>query len=320
MFGTPDVNPREKLDMEERWETVHRHHRILGVGWLLLVLVLAAGGWYAYHALQRHEAALAQFPGVQKAMDAIGDQVKQTDQKLASWADDQQSLRDQTAQLAQKMEKRVATVAKQAQASSAEMYRRVQAQIDDRLQRVDARLTRIESSGETQETRIAELQRELEDVRSQAASQAERQAGDIAAVRSKMEESGATQERQLARLRQSEEADRRDVDEIGHKLAVHRVDFEITRNHSRELAEGISLDVTSTDPRYRRASGWMWVMPDRRTIWLKGQGAGEPVVFYGHEDGKKRELVITGVTKSSVTGYLLLPGESGAGREIAAAR
>ena len=61
-------------------------------------------------------------------------------------------------------------------------------------------------------------------------------------------------------------------------------------------------------------------MPDRRTIWLKGQGAGEPVIFYGHEDGKKRELVITNVTKSSVTGYLLLPGESGARGEIASAR
>lgn len=320
MFGSPDVNPHEKLDMEERWETMHRHHRILGVGWLLLVLALAGGGWYAYHALQRHEAALAQFPGVQKVVDAIGDRVKQTDQKLASWAEDQQDLRDQTAQLAQKMERRVASVAKQAQASSAEMYRRVQAQIDDRLQRVDARLTRIESSTESQQTRIAELQRELEDVRSQAANQAAQQAGELTAVRSKMEENGATQERQLARLRQSEEADRRDVDEIGHKLAVHRVDFEITRNHSRELAEGISLDVTSTDTLHRRASGWMWVMPDRRTIWLKGQGAGEPVVFYGYQDGKKRELVITGVTKSSVSGYLLLPGESGAGREIAAAR
>jgi hypothetical protein len=31
------------------------------------------------------------------------------------------------------------------------------------------------------------------------------------------------------------------------------------------------------------------------------------VDFYGYTDGKKRELVITSVTKSSVAGYLLLP-------------
>ena len=294
-----------KLDMEERRKTVHRHYRIQGAGLLLVALALAVGGWYAHRALQHHEVALAQFPGVQKVVDAVGYQVKQTDQKLASWAHDQQSLRDQMAKLGQKM-----------LASSAEMYRRVQAQIDDRLQRVDTRLTRIESSNENQQTRIAELERELADVRSQAA----RQTDDLSEVRSKMEESGATHERQLARLQQSEEANRRDVDAIGHKLAVHRVDFEVTKNHSRELAEGISLGVTKTDTRHRRASGWMWVMPDRRTVWLKGQNAGVPVVFYGHEDGKKRELVITNVTKRSVTGYLLLPGESAAGREIAAAR
>ena len=54
----------------------------------------------------------------------------------------------------------------------------------------------------------------------------------------------------------------------------------------------------------------MWVLPDRRTIWLRQQGAQEPVDFYGYTDGKKRELVITSVTKGSVAGYLLLPKEA----------
>jgi uncharacterized coiled-coil protein SlyX len=178
------------------------------------------------------------------------------------------------------------------------------------------RLTHIESSSESQQTRIEELQRELGEVRSQAP----RQADDLAAVRTKMEESGATREGQFARPQQSEEADRRDVDAIGHKLAVHRVDFEVNKNHSRELAEGVSLGVTSTDVAHRYVTGWMWVMPDRRTIWLKNQNASQPVVFYSHADGKRRELVINNVTKGSVTGYLLLPGESSPDREIASAR
>ena len=316
MFGNPDVDAREKRDIEERWETLSHRHRILGVALLLLALALAGGGWYAYRELQRHEVALMQFPGVQTVVNTISDQVKQTDQKLASWGDDQQSLRDQMAKLGKTMETRVASVTKQAQVSSAELYRRVQAQIDDRFQRVDARLTRIETSSETEQNRIAELQRELGEVQSQAA----RQADGLAAVRSTIEESGATHQRQFAQLQQSEEADRRDVDAIGHKLAEHRIDFEISKNHSRELAEGISLDITSTNLLHRSASGWLWVMPDRRTIWLKGQNSGEPVVFYGHEDGQKRELVITNVTKDSVTGYLLLPGESSANREVASAR
>jgi len=57
----------------------------------------------------------------------------------------------------------------------------------------------------------------------------------------------------------------------------------------------------------RRVNGWIWVMPDRRTIWLRHQSAREPVVFYGHLDGKQRELMITSVTENSVRGYLLVP-------------
>jgi hypothetical protein len=313
MFGSPDVNPLEKRDMEEQWETLHRRHRILGVGLLLLALALAGGGWYAYQALQRHEVALTQIPGAQKVVDAIRDRVDQTDQKLAAWADDHQSLRDQIARLGQKMETRAASVAKQAQVSSAEMYRRLEAQTDDRLQHVNTRLANIETSSETQQSRITELQRELADVRSQTT----RQADDIAKVRNQMDESGATHDRQFAQLQQREDLTRDDVTAIEHKMAVHRIDFEVTKNHSRELADGISLGVTSTDVAHRYVSGWVWVMPDRRTIWLKNQNASQPLVFYGREDGKKRELVINNVTKASVTGYLLLPGESNADRAVA---
>lgn len=54
----------------------------------------------------------------------------------------------------------------------------------------------------------------------------------------------------------------------------------------------------------------MWVLPDRRTIWLRGQSAQVPVVFYGYNDGQKRELVITNVTRNSATGFLLLPADA----------
>jgi hypothetical protein len=98
----------------------------------------------------------------------------------------------------------------------------------------------------------------------------------------------------------------RDVQDLNQKLAVKRVDFEVTRNHSRDLGDGISLGITGTDVSHRRVTGWVWVMPDRRTVWLHDQGAQEPVVFYGLRDGKRKELVITNVTRDSISGYLLL--------------
>jgi sortase A len=93
-----------------------------------------------------------------------------------------------------------------------------------------------------------------------------------------------------------------------HKAAAaRRVPFEVIASHSRQLTPGISIGLTQTDVADRRADGWIWVMPDRRTIWLRGQGIHQPLIFYGHKDGKMRELVISKISRDSMAGYLLLP-------------
>jgi sortase A len=94
---------------------------------------------------------------------------------------------------------------------------------------------------------------------------------------------------------------------VENTSAVRKLPFSVTTNHSRELAPGISIGLTRTDAAGHRVDGWMWVMPDRKTIWLREQSARQPVVFYGAHDGRRRELVITAVTKNSMAGYLVLP-------------
>jgi sortase A len=97
----------------------------------------------------------------------------------------------------------------------------------------------------------------------------------------------------------------RGPDGVDHNPGLRRVRFEVLKSHSRELAPGISMGLTGTDVAGLSVDGWMWVMPDRRTIHLRRQRALEPVVFY--RDGGKRELVITRVSVNSVSGYLIVP-------------
>jgi sortase A len=96
------------------------------------------------------------------------------------------------------------------------------------------------------------------------------------------------------------------VDNVKGKVLSSRVDFNIAREHSRQLMPGISLGITATDPDRQQMNGWMWLMPDQRTVWLRDRGIRDPLVFYVYEDGKRRELVITRITPNSVTGYLQL--------------
>jgi sortase A len=79
--------------------------------------------------------------------------------------------------------------------------------------------------------------------------------------------------------------------------------FNVPQGHSRELIPGkIWFGLSSADSTLRSVDGWVWVMPERRTIWLRNFDARQPVIFY--QNGEKRELVITGVARGSASGYL----------------
>ncbi len=86
---------------------------------------------------------------------------------------------------------------------------------------------------------------------------------------------------------------------------TNRVAFEVSSHHSRQLTTGISLGLTSTDSTGKSADGWMWVLPDRRTIWLRSLHVHEPLIFYEDSDGRRRELVLTVVSENTIRGYLV---------------
>lgn len=82
------------------------------------------------------------------------------------------------------------------------------------------------------------------------------------------------------------------------------ISFEVPRGHNRQLVPGkVWFGVDSVDAESHTASGWLWVMPERQTIWLRNRGANEPVVF--NQDGAMHELMITGVNQNSVRGRML---------------
>ncbi len=80
------------------------------------------------------------------------------------------------------------------------------------------------------------------------------------------------------------------------------VRFEIVSGHSAEIAPGISLGISGA--RDGRADGWMWLMPDRRSVVFKNQGVGRPLVFF--QDGERRELTLTRASSDAVSGSVYL--------------
>jgi hypothetical protein len=270
----------------------------------IFLLAIAIGGlcWYSYPTLKQVPALIAQFPGVQKSLEGLSARLATTEDQIKAWGGQQQQLRDHVAEVEKALSSRFQAARRQAQDLSQRLYERLHGEMAAQTQATDAKLARLESANRAS---LEKLQTEVATLREQTVRQAEQ----LRNVRANMEREGANRDQQLVSLNQQVGRDSRDLDGLNKKLAVKRVDFEVTRHHTQQLTDEISLGITGTDVTHRRVTGWVWLVHDHRTIWLRGQGAQEPVVYYGYRDGKRRELVITNVAKNSVSGYVLLPGD-----------
>jgi DNA replication initiation complex subunit (GINS family) len=278
---------------------------------MLSTIAAAVLVWYGLPVLENR------FPVVRKMADTVRQQLQPSDEKLGKLTPERKNLVDQIAQakddLAVRMNatrERLAATQQRAKESGDAIAAQVQTRFDQGIETLRARLVQLESGAkqnDTSETQVAALQEELNQVTAETYRRVSQLNEELERMRWQVNESGSQNERAVAALRESEQRNRAEVDALANKIAVERVDFEVTKNRSREVVPGISLGVTGTDVTYKRVNGWMKVKPDQRTIWLNGQGAQEPVIFYGNKDGLKRELVITNVTRDKVAGYLLLP-------------
>lgn len=281
---------------------------------MLSTIAAAVLVWYGIPVLENR------FPVVRKMADAVRQQVMPSDQKLGKLTPERKNLVDQIAQAKDDLAARVnatrerlATTQQRARESGDAVVAQVQTHFDQSIETLRARLRQLESGvkqSDTSERQVAALQEELNQVTAEMQRRVSQLNEELERMRWQVDETGTRNERAVAALRESEQRNRAEVDALANKIAVERVDFEVSKNQSREVVPGISLGVTSTDVTYKRVNGWMKVKPDQRTIWLNGQGAQEPVIFYGNKDGLKRELVITTVTRDKVTGYLLMPKQA----------
>jgi sortase A len=123
---------------------------------------------------------------------------------------------------------------------------------------------------------------------------------------------GSAPDRFIVKARMvSENAVANSIHQEGPTVAATRpvvhseIAFSVSEGHSRELVPGrIWFGLSSTDPADHNVNGWIWVMPQRRTIWLRDVAAQHPVIF--DQNGEERELVITSVARTTAKGYLVL--------------
>lgn len=291
---------RTRLEVERQqsdFESQRRKTRALWVFIMLLAAALIGMSWYSLPLLQEQSTLLAQLPSMQDTLTAIGKRMDSAEGKLLAWASDRDKLGAQMAQLEKRVNSNLRIARKQAQEVAAQIGQRVQAELDKRTEVIQARLGRLESTQDSDRARVAQLQEDIVRVREEMVQQASQLRQDT--------------QRGLGDLDQRMAWSKRELEALGSRLDRQRIDFEVRKNQALELAPGISLTVTGTNVSYQRITGWLRLVPEGRTLWVRGQGIQQPVLFYTQKDDRVHELVFTRVTKNDVLGYFLVPRRAG---------
>lgn len=283
-----DPKPRSWEWEHTQQELDHLRGRTGRLRTLVLVLLLALVGAaaYGYFAMQKHSIQLSELPSVQESLTLLSERMNAAETQLRVWTADWDKLQTRLQTLEGRVGHTLARVRdsarKQAQELTSQLQARIDAQLRERDQVLEARFNRLQAELQADRAQLAELQAELSAVQ-----------GDT--------------DRDLALLHRQVQRGASDLNELAGKLDRRRVDFELAEDRTRELAPGIALRITSTKVSHQRVKGWLWLMPDRRTLWIRDLGANQALTFYHYHSDEPNQLVISRVTADGVAGYLLLP-------------
>ena len=286
----PMLHHNESEWSVDRGEAFESNGRAKSIAlWIIIAILAAVLGalvYYGYRTVQTQDTRITQLFGNQDALSTLGQRADAAESKLHDLAGDWQGM----GQRMTKLEGRVAADAKEArryaESLTLKLHQQMTAEMDARTSPLDARLQQVESAQAAQRAQMAQVEANLKQ--------------DISTVR---EENG----RDLSGVRQQEESNARDVGVLSQKLDRRRIDFELAKGQTKELAPGVSLQIRGVNQAHQRYHGSLQLRQDQWTVWLRDKSVQEPVRFFRKDGGEPYELVVTDVAKKAVSGYLLAP-------------
>lgn len=306
-------------DNEDDIRSQRRSVRGLWMSVALLGVIFFAGIWMGFSQLRDQDSLLGQLPGVQTLVVGVDSRLQAAESALEEMSSENGVLRrmqDQISGFESDLGSALAIVSEEAQVLGADLARRIEAQMEQRVGDVETRMADVESSRSSDRTQLARLQEEVDDLRESTRM-------EMAQLREQDAEMGRRTGRDLADVwdtvsdvRQRLEPTERELAAIARKVDKTRLGFELFEDDAVEIAPGVMLHVNDTNESRQKVSGWLHLVADGRILWVEGQPAQQSIVFYTRNEERSYELVFTHVTRDTAVGYALVPSD-GSGRRMA---
>ncbi|HEV7966601.1 MAG TPA: hypothetical protein VGP19_03465 [Candidatus Acidoferrales bacterium] len=286
----PMLQPNENEWSADRPESYEYHARRKSFAlWIIVAIFAVALGalvYFGYRTVKTQDTRITEVFGKQGTLNTLGQRTDAAESKLHSLTGDWEGIGRRIAKLEGNVAADIRTTRKYAETLTQQVHQQMTAEMETRTSALDARLSKVESEEAAERTQVAQLEANLKQ--------------EIAAAR---EETG----RDLSGVRELQAGNARDVGALSHRLDRQRIDFELAKGQTKELTPGISLRIGGVNASHERYHGALSLLQDHRTLWLRDQSAHESVRFFPVGAGEPYDLVVTDVTKTAVSGYLLAP-------------
>jgi len=300
---------RTQLERQEDEQESHgRRTKILYIAVGVLILIFALATWFAYPALRDHDKTLADMFGLQNFTGGLSERIHSVEGKLEKTNAGLPELSTRMDQLGTSMKSALQTARTQASAAATQMGQRIKADLTQSIQAIQSRVAGLESnqretSGHVNqlEEQITSLKRELASMQDQSTAAAERI--------KQLQEEQQTRATAMTGLDQKMASHQAALESLNNRVDAKRVDFEIQKNKTQEIAPGLFLTVQRADAGKQQIDGKLQVSADSRMMPIRAQGTQIPVVFYSTGENRPMQLVFTKVEKNSVSGYVMVPNQ-----------
>jgi len=282
-----------------------RSHRALWIFDGVLALAIVVGAIYLIWQVGAYRGQLDQMhqlTPMQRFISGISHRLDAAEDIWRNWGHEKDAL-------LQRFQNVEDNSRRQAENLVAASEQRIESDLDKRTAEMQGRLERIEAAQQAANEHLDALQQQLDHLQERAASEPSANRAAPAPTNPPAAQISDLN-RQLAHVEEQAGQTKRDLETLRTRLSRHRVEFEMGINRARELAPGVSLVVSGTNVAQQKFDGRIWLARDKQSLWIRGQGPQQPLVFYSQKDDIPTELVVTRVTASSVSGYLLLPEQA----------
>jgi predicted nucleic acid-binding Zn-ribbon protein len=270
---------------------------------LTLVLALGAAAWYV-PGLRQYLEVFSQIPAVRESMTSLQEGFEVVRNDVRRWAAEQDALKEHLAALDAKVTTGIDAARRQASALSAAMEQRLAERLEARAGRIDRRIEELDSVRTAEGSRVARLEEEMVHLRHSVARLDDRMLSvdgvprQLAGLERRIDENESDLRRTESRLEEEEQ--------VGSK----RFDFELPKASTRQLAPGIVAHLTRTNVKFQRYDGWLRLVEEGRTLWIRDQSILQPLIFYEGAGNGQHEFVVTRLSGDTAIGYLKIPQEA----------